>query len=73
MIDKRLKYKAGQRVKKNKDGSRPGYRGYGAAQDSGNDTNSASSAAAGGGNDTNSASSAARRWWWEIKWWQWRG
>ena len=33
MIDKRLKYKVGQRVKKSKDGSRPGY--YGAAEDHG--------------------------------------
>ena len=52
MIDKRLKYKAGQRVKKNKDGSRPGYRGYGAAQDSGNASNSAASAAAGSGSSS---------------------
>jgi hypothetical protein len=52
VIDKRLKYKAGQRVKKNKDGSRPGYRGYGAAQDSGNASNSAASAAAGSGSSS---------------------
>ena len=52
MIDKRLQYDRqmyamGQRVAKSLDGSRPGYRGYGAAQDSGNATNSAASAAAG--------------------------
>jgi hypothetical protein len=52
VIDKRLKYKAGQRVKKNKDGSRPGYRGYGAAQDSGNAANAAASAAAGAGSSS---------------------
>ena len=52
MIDKRLQYDRqmyamGQRVAKSLDGSRPGYRGYGAAQDSGSATNSAASAAAG--------------------------
>ena len=54
MIDKRLQYDRqmyamGQRVAKSLDGSRPGYRGYGAAQDSGNAANSAASAAAGAG------------------------
>jgi len=54
MIDKRLQYDRqmyamGQRVAKSLDGSRPGYRGYGAAQDSGSDANSAASAAAGSG------------------------
>ena len=48
MIDKRLKYKAGQRVKKSKDGSRPGY--YGAAQDHG--AEAAGTGAYGGSGDT---------------------
>ena len=48
MRDRQM-YKYGQRVAKTLDGSRPGYRGYGAAQDSGNAANSAASAAAGSG------------------------
>ena len=60
MIDKRLMYAQGQRVKKNKDGSRPGYRGYGAAQDSGNAANSAASAAAGTSSSGSSSSGDGR-------------
>mgnify|MGYP003631241573 FL=1 len=48
------KKKVPQLVTPSKDGSRPGYRGYGAAQDSGNAANSAASAAAGSGSSSSS-------------------
>jgi hypothetical protein len=65
MIDKRLQYDRqmyamGQRVAKSLDGSRPGYRGYGAAQDRGSDANSAASAAAGSGSSSSGSDGDGR-------------